>query len=90
VGMNTGGGSMNLTLFLSNALDPVAFEDVFPATIKSVFFGFAIGIVSCYKGYYSRGGTVGVGNAANSSVVISSLLIFIIDLMAVQITQLFY
>jgi phospholipid/cholesterol/gamma-HCH transport system permease protein len=90
VGMNTGGSSMNLTLFVNNALDPVAFADIFPATIKSFFFGFAIGIVSCYKGYNSKGGTVGVGNAANSSVVISSLLIFIIDLMAVQITQLFY
>jgi phospholipid/cholesterol/gamma-HCH transport system permease protein len=90
VGMNTGGGSMNLTLFLNNALEPVAFIDLVPATIKSVFFGFAIGIVSCYKGYNSQGGTVGVGHAANSSVVVSSLLIFIIDLMAVQITQLFY
>lgn len=90
IGMNIGGSSMNFTLFINNSLLPVTFEDIIPATIKSVFFGFAIGIVSCYKGYYSQGGTVGVGNAANSSVVISSLLIFIIDLMAVQIKELFF
>jgi phospholipid/cholesterol/gamma-HCH transport system permease protein len=90
VGMNIGAGSMNFTLFINSALSAVMFVDVVPATIKSFFFGFAIGIISCYKGYNSKGGTVGVGNAANSSVVVSSLAIFIIDLVAVQITQFFY
>lgn len=88
IGMNLD-GNVSPTLFISQAMTSVSFTDIFPATIKSVFFGFAIGIVGCYKGYNSMGGTVGVGNAANSSVVVASLLIFIIDLMAVQVKQLF-
>jgi len=88
VGMNID-GEVSPTLFISQAMAPVSFYDIFPATIKSIFFGFAIGIVGCYKGYNSKGGTVGVGNAANSAVVVASLLIFIIDLMAVQVKQLF-
>ena len=59
-----------------------------PAVIKTFFFGFAVGIIGCYKGYFSDKGTEGVGQAANSAVVVSSLVIFIIDLLAVQITGL--
>ena len=51
------------------------------------FFGFAVGIIGCYKGYYSSKGTEGVGRSANSAVVVSSVTIFIIDLIAVQITD---
>ncbi|HTF04857.1 MAG TPA: ABC transporter permease, partial [Bacteroidia bacterium] len=58
----------------------------FPAIIKTFFFGFAIGIVGCYKGYNSPKGTEGVGMSANSAVVIASLIVFIIDLVAVQVT----
>ena len=54
----------------------------------SFFFGFAIGVIGCYKGYYSKKGTEGVGRSANSAVVVSSLLVFILDLIAVQITDL--
>jgi phospholipid/cholesterol/gamma-HCH transport system permease protein len=63
------------------------FIDVYPAIVKTFFFGFIIGIIGCYKGYNSNKGTEGVGSAANSSVVIASLLVFIIDMIAVQITS---
>jgi phospholipid/cholesterol/gamma-HCH transport system permease protein len=69
--------------------DGLAFSDVMPAFIKSYFFGFAIGMIGCYKGYHAQKGTEGVGRAANSAVVLSSVAIFIIDLLAVQITDLF-
>jgi len=59
-----------------------------PSLIKTFFFGFAIGLVGCFKGYYSERGTEGVGRSANSAVVVASLLVFIIDLIAVQITDL--
>ncbi len=64
------------------------FIDVFPAIIKTFFFGFVIGIIGCYKGYNARRGTESVGIAANSAVVASSLAVFIIDLLAAQITDL--
>jgi phospholipid/cholesterol/gamma-HCH transport system permease protein len=66
----------------------LSYGDVIPAILKTFFFGFAIGIVGCYKGYYSNKGTEGVGQSANSAVVISSLLVFILDLIAVQIIDL--
>lgn len=59
-----------------------------PSILKTFFFGFAIGIVGCYMGFNSKKGTEGVGQSANSAVVISSLLVFVIDLLAVQITDL--
>lgn len=79
--------TMSSRLFFDKVFEGLEFTDVFPAFIKSYFFGFAIGIVGCFKGYTSDKGTEGVGRAANSGVVISSVLIFIIDLIAVQITD---
>lgn len=80
---------VSLRLFLNSSFDSLHFYDIIPATIKTFFFGFAIGIIGCYKGYYSENGTEGVGKAANSAVVISSIAIFIIDLIAVQLADLF-
>ena len=80
--------SISFQLFVKNAFDSVNFYDIIPATIKTFFFGFAVGIISCYKGYYTNKGTAGVGFAANSAVVSSSLAIFIIDLIVVQLTEL--
>ena len=80
--------SISFQLFIKNAFDSVHFYDILPATIKTFFFGFAIGVISCYKGYYTNKGTAGVGFAANTAVVSSSLAIFIIDLIVVQITEL--
>jgi phospholipid/cholesterol/gamma-HCH transport system permease protein len=75
-------------LFLRNAFDSLHFYDIVPATVKTFFFGFAIGVISCFKGYHTNKGTAGVGIAANSSVVASSLAVFVIDLLVVQITEL--
>jgi phospholipid/cholesterol/gamma-HCH transport system permease protein len=81
-------GVTTLALFANNVLTSLTFGDVLPAVSKTFFFGFAIGLIGCYKGYYSNKGTEGVGQAANSAVVLSSLVIFVIDLLAVQITGL--
>ena len=81
-------GSVSFALFFSQAFSAVSFGDLFPAVIKSFFFGAAIGLVGCYQGYNAGRGTASVGIAANSAVVISSLLVILIDLIAVQITDL--
>lgn len=67
----------------------VTYLDVFSSLVKSAFFGFAIGLVGCYAGYHSGKGTTGVGKAANSAVVISMILIFVIDLVSLQFINLF-
>jgi phospholipid/cholesterol/gamma-HCH transport system permease protein len=79
---------LNIALFFSRAFSSVDFTDFVPAFIKSFFFGLVIGLVGCYKGYNAGRGTESVGIAANSAVVLSSLLIIIVDLIVVQITDL--
>lgn len=74
-------------LFYRQVFDSLEFSDVLPAFSKSFFFGLAIGVVGCYKGFHTEKGTEGVGRAAHSSVVVSSLVIFILDLIAVQVTE---
>lgn len=81
-------GVVSWDLYWNQVFDTLVYADVVPSIIKTFFFGFAIGIIGCYKGYNSNKGTEGVGRSANSAVVISSLLVFIIDLIAVQITDL--
>ncbi|HEX6915723.1 MAG TPA: ABC transporter permease [Chitinophagaceae bacterium] len=80
-------GTTSFRLFFTQVFDALSFSDVLPAYIKCYFFGFAVGTIGCFKGYFSSGGTEGVGRSANSAVVISSLVIFILDLLAVQITD---
>lgn len=81
---------VNLVRYSSQVLESLDFIDIFPATIKTFFFGFFIGLIGCYKGYTAANGTESVGKAANSAVVVASLTIFIIDMLAVQITDLFF
>jgi len=65
-------GSVSFQLYFNQVFDALEFSDLFPATIKSFFFGFAIGLVGCYKGYNCKNGTAGVGLASNSRVVYTS------------------
>lgn len=80
-------GDVSIYLFFSQIFQSLEFSDLFPAVIKTFFFGFSIGLIGTYKGYYSNKGTEGVGKAANSAVVLGSLMVFIIDMIAVQITS---
>ena len=75
-------------LFYNKVFNSLEYSDFIPALVKSFFFGLTIGLVGCFKGYNSQKGTEGVGHAANSAVVVASLIIFILDLIAVQITDL--
>ncbi len=81
-------GVVSWDLYWSQVFDALSYGDIVPAIVKTFFFGFAIGLIGCYKGYHSKKGTEGVGRSANSAVVVASLLVFIIDLIAVQITDL--
>ena len=80
---------VSISTFFAQVFSSVTFLDVFASIIKSLFFGFTIGMVGCYKGYTSSKGTEGVGKAANAAVVISMFLIFIEELLSLQIINLF-
>jgi phospholipid/cholesterol/gamma-HCH transport system permease protein len=80
-------GDMSLVSYYNMALSKLDWIDILPSLIKSILFGTAIGIVGCYKGFQVEGGTASVGQAANSAVVTASLVIFFIDMITVQITD---
>jgi len=82
-------GDVSFHLFFLQVFQALAFSDIFPAFIKTIFFGFAVGLIGCYYGYNSNSGTEGVGKAANASFVFGSLSIFVIDMIAVQVTSFF-
>jgi phospholipid/cholesterol/gamma-HCH transport system permease protein len=79
----------SLTSFFQKAFESINFIDIWSSIIKSLIFGFTIGIVGSYQGYNASQGTQGVGKAANASVVISMFLIFIEEIVVVQIVNWF-
>jgi phospholipid/cholesterol/gamma-HCH transport system permease protein len=72
--------------FMQQVFQPLGFIDFYSSFIKCVIFGFTVGIVGCYKGWNSSSGTAGVGKAANSAVVTAMFLVFIEEIIIVQIT----
>ena len=82
--------NINFVLYLHAVIHSVDFTDLIPGIAKTFFFGFIVGIVGAYKGYNTENGTVGVGRASTSSVVISSLLILLVDMVLVKITILLW
>lgn len=83
-------GDVSFQLYFNQVFNTLEYGDLVPATLKSIFFGLAIGLVGCFKGYYCNKGTAGVGKAANSAVVFTSLLLFVIDFIAVFAADIFY
>ena len=76
-------------LYFNDVSAKITYLDIFSSIIKAFFFGFAMGFISCYVGYNSENGTIGVGKSANAAVVASMLSIFIIDLLSLQFINLF-
>jgi len=75
--------------FYLNAFKTINFLDVATAVFKTVAYGFTIGIVGTYKGYHATQGTRGVGKAANQAVVLAMFLIFVEEVIIVQIANWF-
>lgn len=76
--------SSSFMTFYQNAFSTITFVDLFEALLKSIVYGFTIGLVSSFKGYNASQGTLGVGKAANQSVVVSMFLIFIEEILIVM------
>ena len=73
--------------FYQSAFSSISFLDIFSSITKSVVYGFTIGIVGCYKGFNATQGTRGVGKAANQAVVLAMFLIFIEEIIIVQVSN---
>ncbi len=76
---------LSLQLYLNRAFSEVGWATFVPPTLKTTVFGFIIGLVSSYFGYTTNEGSSGVGRASTNSVVLSSLLIILADVLLVKI-----
>ena len=82
----TGGYFVTVGLFKTSSIvywkrtwDYLEMSDIYNGLLKSAFFGASIALISCYKGFYTRGGAEGVGKATTGAVVLSSMTILISD-----------
>lgn len=75
---------VSLRLFIDSGLKNVNFADFLPPTFKTMVFGLIIGLISCFQGMRTSGGTEGVGRAATVSVVLASLFVVVADVMLVR------
>jgi phospholipid/cholesterol/gamma-HCH transport system permease protein len=81
------GGSLTWTRYRIEILNTVALRDLVLSPLKTVVFGFLIGVVGCYAGLEAEGGTEGVGRAATRGVVLSILLVMLADVLLVLFTR---
>ncbi len=84
---NTLTDPISLRLFLDRGFRKVAFSDYIPPVFKTAIFGLIIGVVACFQGMRTKGGTEGVGRTATSSVVLASLFVILADVLLVRLIQ---
>ena len=81
---------MSFELYFDRALSAIDFDDYIPATVKTILFGFMIATVSSYLGYFTKGGTAGVGQASTRSVVFSSIVVILTNVIVVKAIFFFF
>ena len=77
----------SFTAFFRSAFSTISFLDINASLFKATAYGFTIGVAGCYQGFNAKNGTVGVGNAANAAVVVSMFLIFMEEMLIVQVVN---
>lgn len=80
--------SLTSSTFMNSVSSGITANDLIGGAIKPVFFAVIIGIVSCYKGLTTEGGTVGVGQSTTSAVVMASIIVIIADFFLAKALQL--
>jgi phospholipid/cholesterol/gamma-HCH transport system permease protein len=80
-------GQTNWLRFQTQSLRELYPEDVIPAGLKTMVFGFLIGVAGCYHGMRAGGGTEGVGKAATAGVVAACLLVLGADVLLVGLIR---
>jgi phospholipid/cholesterol/gamma-HCH transport system permease protein len=77
-------------LFFESGLKGIRYSDFIPPVLKTAVFGLIIGLISCFQGMRTSGGTEGVGRSTTSSVVLSSLFVILADVLLVRMIQVIY
>ncbi len=70
---------LNPTIYQNIIQKLISFSDIYTGIIKSIAFGFAIGSIGSYVGYFTEGGAKGVGESTTKAVVYSSVSIFAVN-----------
>jgi len=78
---------VSLMRFLEDGFKHITFLDLIPATVRTAVFGFIIGLLGCFQGMRTSGGTEGVARSATSAVVLSSLFVILADVGLVRLIQ---
>jgi len=81
---------VSLVPFLADGFKHITFQDLIPATVRTAVFGFIIGLMGCFQGMRTSGGTEGVARSATSAVVLSSLFVIIADVGLVRLIQILF
>jgi len=78
---------LDLNVYISSVRTGMKISDLMAGMIKPIFFGILIGLISCYKGLNTKGGTVGVGVSTTQAVVLASISVIIADFFLSKILQ---
>jgi phospholipid/cholesterol/gamma-HCH transport system permease protein len=77
-------GGINPSAYLQTTVYYVVIGDIVNGLAKTLVFGLIIGATGAYYGFRTEGGTSGVGRSTTASVVASSLMIFVSDVLMTQ------
>jgi len=78
---------LDSNIYIASARNGIDIDDILGGVIKPLVFGFIIGVVSCYRGLNTSGGTAGVGKSTTSAVVTASICVIIADFFLSKILQ---
>jgi phospholipid/cholesterol/gamma-HCH transport system permease protein len=81
---------VSLRQFINSGFNGATFNTFLPPTFKTMVFGLIVGLIACFQGMRTRGGAEGVGRAATSSVVLSSLFVILADVVLVKFILVFF
>lgn len=81
--------NMPMGFYINKVLTTITFSDVLGSMVKCAFFGVVISLLACYRGFKTREGTRGVGNATTWVVVRASIIILISDFFLSKLLILF-
>lgn len=76
--------------FLTKGFAGTSFSDFLAPTFRTAVFGLIIGLVACFQGMRTEGGTEGVGRSTTSAVVLSSLFVILADVVLVKLILVFF
>lgn len=80
---------LDQAVFFDRINQTVQVKHIIEGLIKASVFGAVFALICSYKGYHTKGGAKGVGEATNRGVVISMVMIIILDYFLSNIIRLY-